>query len=69
MRTAVDGRQTIVTAGGRVLNVVSLGDNIRQAINKVYKAVDKISFEGMHYRKDIGYKALECYLEDTFSDW
>ena len=54
-----------VTDGGRVLNVVSLGDNIRQAIDKVYKAVSKIRFEGAHYRKDIGHRALERYLEDT----
>lgn len=59
------GRQ-ILTDGGRVLNVVSLGDNIRQAIDKVYKAASKIKFEGMHYRKDIGHRALERYLEDTF---
>ncbi len=55
-----------ITDGGRVLNVVSLGDNIRQAIDKVYKAVGKIKFEGMHYRKDIGHRALEHYVEDTF---
>ena len=56
---------TYVTDGGRVLNVVSLGDNIRQAMDKVYKAVSKIKFEGMHYRKDIAHRALERYLEDT----
>lgn len=56
-----------ITEGGRVLNVVSLGENIRQAIDKVYKAVGKIKFEGMHYRKDIGHRALERYLlEDTY---
>ena len=55
-----------ITDGGRVLSVVSLGDNIRQAIDKVYKAVSRIRFEGMHYRKDIGHRALERYLEDTY---
>ena len=55
-----------LTDGGRVLNVVSLGDNIRQAIDKVYKAVSKIKFAGIHYRKDIGHRALERYLEDTY---
>lgn len=55
-----------ITDGGRVLNVVSLGDNIRQAIDKVYKAAHKIKFEGIHYRKDIGHRALERYLEDTY---
>ncbi len=48
----------IVTSGGRVLNVAGLGENIEQAIEYTYKAVEKISFEGMYYRKDIGQKAL-----------
>ena len=55
-----------ITDGGRVLNVVSLGDTIRQAIDNVYKAVGKIKFEGMHYRKDIGHRALERHLENTY---
>jgi phosphoribosylamine--glycine ligase len=46
--------------------LIGLGDNIRQAIDKVYKAVSQIRFEGMHYRKDIGRRALERYLEDTY---
>jgi phosphoribosylamine--glycine ligase len=54
-----DGKLHITTNGGRVLNVVSLGDDIRQAIDNVYKAASRIKFEGMHYRRDIGYKALE----------
>jgi len=48
----------IVTAGGRVLTVVASGGDYRSAIDRAYEAVDKISFEGMHYRKDIGAKAL-----------
>lgn len=48
----------IVTSGGRVLGVTGLGANIKEAIDKAYEAVGKINFEGMHYRKDIGYKAL-----------
>mgnify|MGYP001608663717 FL=1 len=50
--------RTYITDGGRVLNVVSLGNNIKEAISKVYKAAGKIKFEGMHYRKDIGHRAL-----------
>lgn len=50
----------IVTNGGRVLNVVGLGDTIEQAIECTYKAVEQISFEGMQYRKDIGKKALKA---------
>ncbi|MFH0855916.1 MAG: phosphoribosylamine--glycine ligase [Candidatus Omnitrophota bacterium] len=48
----------IVTSGGRVLGVTGLGASIQEAINNTYAAVGKVSFEGMHYRKDIGKKAL-----------
>jgi phosphoribosylamine--glycine ligase len=48
----------IVTNGGRVLDVTGLGDTIKEAIDKTYQAVDKIHFEGMHYRRDIGRKAI-----------
>ncbi|MFH0917756.1 MAG: phosphoribosylamine--glycine ligase [Candidatus Omnitrophota bacterium] len=48
----------ILTGGGRVLGVTGLGSTIKEAINKTYAAVGKINFEGMHYRKDIGQKAL-----------
>jgi phosphoribosylamine---glycine ligase len=49
---------TIVTSGGRVLGVTALGPDIKSAIEKAYKAAGLINFEGMHYRKDIGRKAL-----------
>ena len=48
----------IVTAGGRVLGVTALGPDIPSAIERAYDAVGKIRFEGVHYRKDIGAKAL-----------
>ena len=48
----------IVTSGGRVLGVTGLGKTIREAIANTYQAVAKINFEGMHYRKDIGRKAI-----------
>jgi phosphoribosylamine--glycine ligase len=51
-----DGK--IVTVGGRVLGVTALGTNLDAAVQRAYQAVEKISFEGMHYRKDIGQKAL-----------
>ncbi len=51
-----DGK--VVTAGGRVLGVTSLGATINESIGNAYKAVEKISFEGAQYRKDIGQKAL-----------
>jgi len=49
----------IVTNGGRVLGVTALGDGIKLAIDKAYQAVSFIDFKGMHYRKDIGKKALK----------
>ena len=51
-----DGR--LVTAGGRVLGVTALGADIPAAIQAAYEAVGDIHFEGMHYRRDIGRRAL-----------
>jgi phosphoribosylamine--glycine ligase len=51
-----DGK--VVTVGGRVLGVTALGANLDAAVQRAYDAVKKVSFEGMHYRKDIGQKAL-----------
>lgn len=48
----------ILTNGGRVLGVTGLGATIEDAINKTYEAVGKINFEGMHFRRDIGARAL-----------
>ena len=48
----------IVTAGGRVLGVTSLAENIPKAIDIAYQAVEKIEWKGVHYRRDIGKKAL-----------
>jgi len=48
----------IVTAGGRVLTVVASGEDYRSAIDRAYEAVGHITFDRMHYRKDIGAKAL-----------
>lgn len=48
----------IVTAGGRVLNVVALGDTMAQAKERAYAAVEKIHFENCHFRKDIGDRAI-----------
>lgn len=48
----------VITNGGRVLGVTGLGDGIQNAIEKTYEAVKKISWEGAHYRTDIGFKAL-----------
>jgi len=51
-----DGK--IVTAGGRVLCVTALGDNVKQAHKHAYDALVGIHFDGMQYRRDIGYHAL-----------
>ncbi len=48
----------IVTAGGRVLNVVALGDTMAEAKERAYAAVEKIHFENAHFRKDIGHRAI-----------
>jgi phosphoribosylamine---glycine ligase len=56
--TALEKGQ-VVTSGGRVLGVTGLGEDIRSAIDKTYKAVRVISWEGVHYRTDIGRKALK----------
>ena len=48
----------ILTSGGRVLGVTSLGDGIEQAIENVYEAVEKVKFDGCFFRRDIGAKAL-----------
>ena len=47
---------SIVADGGRVLGVTGLGDSFADAIANAYAAVDKISFEGMVYRRDIGHR-------------
>jgi phosphoribosylamine--glycine ligase len=44
----------IVTAGGRVLAVSAVGDDLPAALNRAYAGVGRIRFEGMHYRRDIG---------------
>jgi phosphoribosylamine--glycine ligase len=48
----------LVTAGGRVLGVTARGSDLSGSIARAYAAVERIHFEGMHYRKDIGAKGL-----------
>ena len=59
--TAARGDE-IVTAGGRVLTVVGRGPTYADAIARAYAGVSKISFDGMHFRRDIGQKALTAGL-------
>lgn len=51
-----DGR--IVNNGGRVLGVTGLGDTVKEAIDKAYQGVEVIRWENVHFRKDIGARAL-----------
>lgn len=44
----------LLTSGGRVLHVVARGDNLAEAVDRAYRNVDRISFSGMHARRDIG---------------
>lgn len=50
----------LVTSGGRVLGVTAVADDLKNALEKAYEKVGKISFENAYYRKDIGQKALEA---------
>jgi phosphoribosylamine--glycine ligase len=50
-----DGR--VVTAGGRVLSVTALGKDLAEARTRAYEACSRISFDGMHYRRDIALEA------------
>jgi phosphoribosylamine--glycine ligase len=55
-----DGK--LVTAGGRVLSVAARAATLQQAVNKAYEAAALISFEGMHYRRDIAHRGLQVVL-------
>lgn len=57
--TALNPDGELITAGGRVLNVVALGDTFEEARNRAYEACELIKFEGVQYRSDIGRRALQ----------
>ena len=54
-------KDTIVTSGGRVLGVTAFGDNndLERTVDRAYRAVEKITFDGAYYRSDIGKKGIE----------
>ena len=64
-RTA-DGQ--VVTDGGRVLGVTALGDDIEDAVRGAYNAVERIRFDGAHYRRDIGARALRMASAHTMKE-
>ena len=55
--TRLEG-DNVLTSGGRVLCVSALGESVRDAQEKVYQKIEDIHFEGMHFRQDIGYRAI-----------
>jgi phosphoribosylamine--glycine ligase len=55
--TALDG-DDVVTSGGRVLCVVGLGDTVARAAERAYDAADKICWEDVYLRRDIGHRAI-----------
>ncbi|WP_341661681.1 phosphoribosylamine--glycine ligase [Vibrio sp.] len=57
--TARNDAGEVVTNGGRVLCAVALGDSVSQAQKQAYELVETISWKGMFYRNDIGYRAIE----------
>ncbi len=63
--TTPDGR--LVTAGGRVLNVCARARGLSQALAKARNAAEKIHFDGRHFRRDIGKKAMEILMERSGS--
>lgn len=58
--TKLSDKGEFLTNGGRVIGVTAKGDNLQAALDKAYEGVAKISFEGAHYRKDIGQRALKA---------
>jgi phosphoribosylamine---glycine ligase len=54
--TTLNQQQEIVTAGGRVLNITGIGADFAEAIAQAYTGLESIHFEGMYYRRDIGYR-------------
>jgi phosphoribosylamine--glycine ligase len=56
--TRLEGK-TVVTSGGRVLCVTALGDSVKMARTRAYETLERIRFDGMQYRKDIGHRALK----------
>ena len=56
--TILDESQQVLSNGGRVLCVVALGNDVKQAQDEAYLLVKQIQWPGAYYRNDIGFKAL-----------
>ncbi|MBR3654586.1 MAG: phosphoribosylamine--glycine ligase [Elusimicrobia bacterium] len=57
--TKKDDAGNVLTSGGRVLVLTAIADDIKSAIDKVYSVIPKVTFDKMHYRKDIAQRALK----------
>ena len=57
--TKKDEQGNVLTSGGRVLVLTAIADDIKSAIDKVYAVIPKVTFDKMHYRKDIAQRALK----------
>ncbi|MPN19845.1 Phosphoribosylamine--glycine ligase [bioreactor metagenome] len=62
--TKANEKGEIVTAGGRVLCVTALGNTIGEAQAKALELCQKVTFDGVQYRKDIGYRAIAREMLD-----
>lgn len=56
--TALNSENQVITAGGRVLCVTALGENVTEAQKRAYQGVAMINWDGVYFRKDIGYRAV-----------
>lgn len=56
-------QQQLVSDGGRVLNVTTVGESLPAALAQAYRAIEAIQFEGMYYRRDIGHRATAYFTE------
>jgi phosphoribosylamine---glycine ligase len=54
----------LVTAGGRVLSVAAYGETLQDTVGRAYEAIKHISFEGMHYRRDIAHRGMKALKSD-----
>lgn len=56
--TRLDDARRLLTDGGRVLAVTGVDDDLASALARAYAGIKRIRFQGMHYRRDIGAKAV-----------
>ena len=66
--TKVNADGELITSGGRVLNVVAMGDTFEETRDLAYRACDLINFEGKQYRQDIGLKAMKAMEGNSTED-